>query len=48
MNYEKVNYFLMFGSVMKNKLENIFPVFGYVMENKLENHLLMFYFSQVY
>ena len=38
----------MFGSVMKNKLENTFPVFGYVMENKLENNLLIFYFSQVY
>ena len=24
VNSEKVNYFLMFGSVMKNKLENIF------------------------
>jgi len=30
-------YFLIFGSVMENKLEN-----------KLENNLLMFYFSQVY
>jgi len=46
MHSRKVNYFLMFGSVMKNKLENIFQ-FGYVMENEVENNLLMFYFSQV-
>jgi len=39
-----MNYFLMFGSVMENKLENTFPVFGYVMKNELENNLLMFYF----
>jgi hypothetical protein len=31
----------MFGSVMKNKLENTFPVFGYVMGNELENNLLI-------
>jgi len=43
-----MNYFLMFGSVMKNKLENSFQCFDYVMENELENNLLMFYFSQVY
>jgi hypothetical protein len=24
MNFEKINYFLIFNSVMKNKLENIF------------------------
>jgi len=24
VNFEKMNYFFMFGSVMKNKLENIF------------------------
>jgi len=24
MNFKKMNYFFMFGSVMKNKLENIF------------------------
>ena len=47
MNSGKVNYFLMFGNIMKNKLKNIFQ-FGYVMENELENNLLMFYFSQVY
>jgi hypothetical protein len=34
----------MFGSVMKNKLENTFLVFGYVMENELENKLLIFLF----
>jgi len=34
----------MFGSVMKNKLENTFQYFGYVMKIKLENKLLMFYF----
>jgi hypothetical protein len=38
----------MFGSVIKNKLENNFSVFGYVIENKLENNLLIFYFFQVY
>ena len=48
MNSGKVNYFMIFGSVMENKLENIFPVFGYVMENELENNLLMFYYFQVY
>jgi hypothetical protein len=48
MNSAKVNYFLMFGSVMENKLENTFLEFGYVMENELENNLLMFYFFQVY
>jgi len=37
----------MFGSVMKNKLENTFQCF-YVMENELENNLLIFYFSQVH
>jgi len=44
VNYGKVNYFLMFGSVMENKLKKHFSVFGYVMENELENNLLMFYF----
>jgi len=34
----------MYGSVMKNKLENTFLVFGYVMENELKNNLLIFYF----
>jgi hypothetical protein len=48
VNFEKVNYFSIFGSVMKNKLENTFQCFGYVMENELENNLLMFYFFQVY
>jgi len=42
----KVNYFLLFGSVIKNKLD--FIVFSYIMENELENNLLMFYFFQVY
>ena len=48
INYEKFNYFLMFSSVMKNKLENTFQCLDYVMENELENDLLMFYFFQVY
>jgi len=46
INSGKVNYFLIFDSVMKNKLENI--SLGYVMENELENNLLIFYFFQVY
>ena len=40
MNFKKVNYFLMFGSVMKNKLKNNFQY--------LIISLLIFYFSQVY
>jgi len=40
----KVNYFPMFGNIMKNKLENTFSMFGYVMKNDLENNLIMFYF----
>jgi len=47
MNSEKVNYFLIFDSVMENKLENT-GVFDYVMENMLENNLLMFYFFRIY
>ena len=47
VNSGKVNYFLMFGSLMKNKLENT-SIFGYVMENELKNNILMFYFFQVY
>jgi hypothetical protein len=27
MNFEKVNYFLIFGSVIENKLENTFQCF---------------------
>jgi len=37
----------MFGTVIKNKLENTFQ-FSYIMENKLKNNLLIFYFFQVY
>jgi len=48
VNFGKVNYFLMFGSVMENKLENTFQCLVMIMENELENNLLMFYFSQVY
>ena len=45
MNSRKVNYFLMFGSVMKNNLKlKHFSVFSYVMKNELKNNLLMFYF----
>jgi hypothetical protein len=40
----KVNYFPMFGNIMKNKLENTFSMFGYVIKNDLENNLIMFYF----
>ena len=43
VNSWKVNYFLMFGSVIENELEKHFLAFGYVMENDLENNLLMFY-----
>ena len=46
VNSEKVNYFLMFSSIMKNKLENTFQCL--VMSNELKNNLLMFYLFQVY
>ena len=45
MNSKKMNYFIIFGSVMKNTLKNTFK---YVMKNKLQNNLLMFYFFEVY
>jgi len=48
VNSGKVNYFLMFGSVMENKLENIFQCLVMSWKNELENNLLIFYFSQVY
>jgi len=38
-----MNYFFIFGSVMKNKLKNIFLVFSYVMKNELENNFLIFF-----
>jgi len=44
VNFSKINYFLIFISVIKNKLKNIFLVFGYIMENEMENNLLIFYF----
>jgi len=42
-NSKKLNYFSMFSSVIKNKLENTFQyLVGYVMEKKLKNNFLMF------
>ena len=38
----------MFGSVMKNKLENTFQCLVMSWENEVKNNLLIFYFSQVY
>jgi hypothetical protein len=37
INFKKVNYFLMFGSVMENKLENIFQylVISWKMSSKI-------------
>ena len=44
--FNKVDYFLIISSIIKNKLQNIFQCL--IMENELENDLLIFYFSQVY